>query len=169
MQDGPLLLMALLAAAPANAAPAATSAEVAARAGDRCASLPPSDNPNEIVVCAPRQEGYRLDPDIMEARRLAKKRGRPTPPERLRDNSCKVVGPMGCGPPAGINIISAAITAATMIDKAIKGENVGKMFITDPQMSEYQIYVALKRQREAEEAEQAAKLTAKTAAPPKPQ
>jgi hypothetical protein len=70
---------------------------------------------------------------------------------------------MGCGPPAGINIVQAGIVAATMVGKAVKGENVGEMFITDPQPDEYQIYVELKRQREAEEAAKAAKLKAKAA------
>lgn len=166
MTDGLSLALALLAAgaAPASAAPAtAAPAAAVAAAGDRCASLPPSDNPNAIVVCAPRQEGYRLDPDIMKAKRLASKRGRPAAPERLRDTSCKVVGPMGCGPPAGINLVAAGITAATMIGKAVRGENVGEMFITDPQPDEYQIYAALKREREAEAADKAAKLKARAA------
>ena len=160
MPDGLSLALTLLAAgaAPAPSAPAATLP-----AADRCASLPPSDKPDAIVVCAPRQEGYRIDPDIMKAKTLARK-SRPPAPERLRDTSCKVVGPMGCGPPAGINLIAAGITAATMIGKAVKGENVGQMFITDPQPDEYQIYAALKRQREAEAAEKAARLKARAAA-----
>lgn len=162
--DGLSLALALLAAgaAPASAAPASAAPAAVAAAGDRCASLPPSDNPNAIVVCAPRQEGYRLDPDIMKAKRLART-SRPPPPERLRDTSCKVVRPMGCGPPAGINLVAAGITAATMIGKAVRGENVGEMFITDPQPDEYQIYAALKREREAEAADKAAKLKAKAA------
>src|SRR5512147_1327866 len=44
-------------------------------------------NPNEVVICAPRIEGYRLNPDVMEARREIHSGGRPTRP-----------GPMGARP-----------------------------------------------------------------------
>jgi hypothetical protein len=44
-----------------------------------------------------------------------------------------------------------------MVQKAIKGENVGKTFVTDPQQNEYQLYLAAKAEREAKEAVAAAK------------
>ena len=71
------------------------------KAANRCPTLP-NAQPGEIVVCAERPQGYRLDPDVLEANR-AKRSGRPKRPERLADTSCASVGPMGCmGAGAGI-------------------------------------------------------------------
>jgi len=69
-----------------------------------------------------------------------------------RPRDC-AVGPFGCGPQAGINLVGAALTAATMVKKAVSGENVGQMFVTDPHPTEYQLYLAAKARREAREAE----------------
>jgi len=158
-------------AAPPNPKPRA----VLASAPDPCKTTAPKDvNPDtrEIVVCAPRIEGYRIDPDVLEAQRAKKNHTRPRRPERLVDRSCETVGPMGCRDGAGINLLAAAVTAATMIEKAVKGENVGEMFITDPQPDEYQLYLEARHAREVREAEQAAALKAKAvpvqagAAPP---
>ena len=124
-----------------------------------------TDETREIVVCAPRIEGYRIDPDVLKARRLKKNNVKPRGPERLVDNSCASVGPMGCRGGAGINLVAAAITVATMLQKAANGENVGEMFITDPQTDEYQLYLQAKREREAKEAEEAAAAKAKAASP----
>ena len=57
----------------------------------------------------------------------------------------------------GIDLLGAAMVLGTMATKAVKGENVGKMFVTDPQPTEYQLYLEAKREREAKEAEKAAK------------
>jgi len=122
-----------------------------------------NDDTLEIVVCAPKQDGYRIDPDVMKAQRIKKDNGKKRGPERLVDNSCASVGPMGCRGGAGINVIAAAVTAATMLKKAVSGENVGEMFITDPQPDEYQIYLRAKREREAREAEEAAAAQARAA------
>ena len=141
--------------------------KVRTAAADACKPIEPkdvSDETREIVVCAPRQEGYRIDPDVMKAQRIKKENGKKRGPERLVDNSCASVGPMGCRGGAGINVVAAAITAATMLKKAVSGENVGEMFITDPQPDEYQIYLQAKREREAKEAEEAAAAQAKAAA-----
>ena len=173
-----IMLVAAQAAAPTaslpvEAAPAAAHAEghgpsappapkptpVQLAAADPCKATEAKDvNPDtrEIVVCAPRVEGYRIDPDVLEAQRAKKNHTRPRRPERLVDRSCESVGPMGCRDGAGINLVAAAVTAATMIEKAVKGENVGEMFITDPQPDEYQLYLEAKHAREAREAEAAA-------------
>lgn len=189
-----IMLVAAQAAAPAPAAtaPAAAPMEahssygpaappkpkpkaVLASAPDPCKTTEPKDvspDTREIVVCAPRVEGYRIDPDVLEAQRAKKNHTRPRRPERLVDRSCETVGPMGCRDGAGVNLLAAAVTAATMIEKAVKGENVGEMFITDPQPDEYQLYLEAKHAREVREAEQAAALKAKAvpvkagAAPP---
>ena len=164
----------LLAMAAQAAEPAATSYGPATPPKPRPAAKAPSeackttepkdvkDDTSAIVVCAPRIEGYRIDPDVLAAQRHAKNRTRPRRPERLVDTSCQAVGPMGCGPPAGIDMIGGALVLATMVGKAMRGENVGKMFVTDPQPSEYELYQEAKRAREAKEAEAAAAAKAKS-------
>ncbi len=99
-----------------------------------CAAPPVDKDKGEIFVCAPRPEGYRIDPDVLKASKQAKNRTKPRPPERLVDTSCTSVGPHGC-PTTGVDLINAAVVLATMAQKAVKGENVGKMFVTDPTSS----------------------------------
>lgn len=70
---------------------------------------------------------------------------------------------MGCGPPAGINLVGAALTAVEMATRVAAGKEIGSMFVTDPQRSEYQLYLEAKREREARELEQAAQRKAKAA------
>lgn len=76
---------------------------------------------------------------------------------------CARIGPAGCFT-AGINLVAAAITAATMAERLAKGEPIGDMFITDPHPDEYHLYLAAKQRREAREAEAAAKAKARAAA-----
>lgn len=128
---------------------ASPKARPATSAADPCQSA--KIEPDVIVVCGKR-EGYRLDPDVLRAQRQHRDRTRPKPPERLADTSCKVVGTMGCMNAPSINLLAAALTAATMLKKAVNGENVGKMFITDPTSSEYELYKTAKREREEREA-----------------
>ena len=65
-------------------------------------------NSNQIIICAPRIEGYRLNPDVLEARREMRNPGRPKRggPDLAPYRDC-TVGPMGCGPQAGINLLAA--------------------------------------------------------------
>jgi hypothetical protein len=167
-------------APPAGEAPAAAPAETQRVYGPKYDPPKPKPKPaaapapdpvcqsreeqGRIIVCAQRPQGYRLNPDIMEAKRLKRSGGRPTQPGpiAMKDNSCQVVGPAGCFN-AGINLVAAALTAATMVQRAIKGENVGKMFITDPQTDEYHLYLRAKAEREAREAEARAKVVAEAA------
>ena len=124
------------------------------------------EDTREIVVCAQKPEGYRIDPDVLAAQR-AKKKGNPTTPrsaEKFVDNSCASVGPMGCRGVPAIDLLSAAAVLATMAQKAAKGEDVGKMFVTDPQSNDYQRYLEAKHQRQAREGEQAAAAYGKEAA-----
>lgn len=126
------------------------------KAANRCPTLP-NAQPGEIVVCAERPQGYRLDPDLLEANR-AKRSGRPKRPERMRDTSCASVGPMGCmGAGAGINLLGAALTAAEMAARLATGKEIGSLFKTTPEPTDYQRYVEAKREREAEEAAAKAK------------
>ena len=150
---------------PAPPKPRPPAAAPAKPAEDSCAAVVASANPREIIVCAQKPQGYRIDPSVMQARREIRSGGRPTPSEKFRNNKdCATIGPMGCRGGAAINIPAAVITAVTMVKKAVSGENVGEMFITDPHPTEYQLYVAAKKRRDAEDAEKAAKAKAAAAA-----
>ena len=162
--------LAALAAGPttgatATAAPPspATSQTPAARApsGDSCPA--PSADSRAIIICTQRPQGYRLNPDIMEARREAHRPGRPVRPGGKGIPDCEHVGPFPCVS-AGIPLIGAALTAAEMAQRLAKGQEIGSMFVTDPQPSEYQLYQMAKARREAEEAEKAATAKAKATA-----
>jgi hypothetical protein len=119
-----------------------------------CAAPAVDKDKGEIFVCAPRPEGYRIDPDVLKASKQARNRTRPKRPERLVDNSCASVGPHGCTT-TGINLLNAALVLATIAQKAVSGGNVGQMFVTDPELSEYELYKLAKSEREAKEAAQA--------------
>ena len=153
---------------PAKTAPKAPAkvAETDFKAASRCPTLPATAQPGEIIVCGQKPEGYRLDPDVMAAKREAHRGGnRPKRPDRMVDRSCAVVGAAGCiGAYPGINLLGAAMTAAEIAARLAKGQEIGSIFITDPQQSEYQLYVEAKRDREAKEAEAAAHKAAKAKA-----
>lgn len=153
------------------------SAAVPVNAGEReCAPQTPAPNANAIVVCAVKPQGYRIDPDVLAAKRM-KKKGDPGPPksphETYADHSCATVGPMGCRGGPAFNVVGAAMAAANMIGKAVKGENVGQALVADPTQSEYKLYQEAKREREEKEANAAAKAVtaaakAKAALPAQP-
>jgi hypothetical protein len=142
--------------------PAAAAAKPAtpAPANEReCAAQPKQPDGNEIVVCAVKPEGYRLPPDIVEARRL-KKQGdtvRPhNPHETYADHSCATVGPMGCRGVPTVNLLAVAALAAKISERLSNGEEIGSIFETTPSSSEYQLFQEAKRRREAKEAQAAA-------------
>jgi hypothetical protein len=152
----------LVGAAPAPAAAPEANSAPAAKETSGCGPTPRDIEPGEIFVCAPKPQGYRIDPDVLEASR-AKRRGKLKRPERMADTSCASVGPFGCTGlgGGGINLLGAAMVLGSMATKAIQGENVGKMFITDHTPTEYELYKEAKRERELKEAEAAAKAKAK--------
>jgi hypothetical protein len=133
---------------------------------DPCSPRTPEANAREIVICAERPNGYRIDPDVLAARRAKKQAlaGRPKPPNKMKDTSCTVVGPAPCMDQPMINLIGAALTAAEMAARLSRGQEIGSMFVTDPQPNEYQLYQQAKAEREAEEASKAAKAKANEAA-----
>jgi hypothetical protein len=145
---------------PSDSPPAKTAPAPVKTAERECAPQNPDPKANAIVVCAVKPEGYRIDPDVLAAKRM-KKKGDGGPPknphETYADHSCATVGPMGCRGGAGFNVVGAAMAAANMIDKAVKGENVAQTLATDPTRSEYQLYKEAKREREEKEANAAAK------------
>jgi hypothetical protein len=158
------------AAAPTTASP--DPAPAAKPAEESCREAMAKADTREIVICAQKPQGYRLNPDVMRAKREARSSGRPTRPGPggYHDNSRCVVGPEGC-PSFGINLLGAALTAGEMAARLSKGQEIGSMFQTDPHPSEYQLYLEAKRDREAKEAAKAAaakKKAAEVQAGPKP-
>jgi hypothetical protein len=150
--------------APAGPAPASAAAPAATPAKQVCATpAVPDPNSREIVVCAVKPDGYRIDPDLLAARRLKKKGEsiRPrNPHETFADHSCATVGPMGCRGQATIDVFTAAAAVATMAQRLSNGQPIGPMFKTEPTESEYQLYLEAKKQREEDEANKAAKARA---------
>ena len=155
-----LALLAQVAARSEVAGPAAPpTVEAAAPAKSECTTpAAPDPNSREIVVCALRPQGYRLDPDVLAARRLKKKGEtvRPrNPHETYVDRSCATVGPMGCRGQPTIDVFTAAAAFATMAGRLSNGQEIGSMFQTRPTSSEYQLYLQAKKLREEEEADKA--------------
>jgi len=131
-------------------------------AASQCPPPIPDPKTGEIVVCAVKPQGFRIDPDILaakEAKREARA-GRHKPPENLKDHSCTVVGAAPCMDAPMINLPGAVATAVQMGQRLAKGQEIGSMFVTDPQPSEYQLYLQAKKEREEKEADAAAKAAA---------
>ena len=166
MDLGIAVAMALLAGSPdANPAGPASAPEAKPSSVQTveapCVTPLPDGDSREIVVCAERPQGYRLNRDVMEAHHEKRSAGRPTPRTTMKDDSCQTVGQMGCvGAGAGINILGAAATAAEMAARLSKGHEIGSMFKTSPDPTEYDLYVAAKKRREAEELAAKAKAAA---------
>jgi len=122
-----------------------------------CTDANKDPNAKVIVICGPPPQGYRLNPDVLEARREMKNGGKPkSQQQRMEQGTNCAVGPAGCQY-AGINLLGAAITAAQMAKRVASGQEVGSMFVTDPHPTEYQLYLEAKKEREAKEAAAAAK------------
>lgn len=126
----------------------------------QCAPQNPDPKSNAIVVCAVKPDGYRLPPDIIEARRL-KKEGvtiRPrNPHETFADHSCANVGPMGCRGAPTLDMLAVAATAAEISKRMAKGQEIGSIFETQKSSTDYQYYQMAKKEREEKEAAAAAK------------
>jgi hypothetical protein len=142
-----------LSASPATSTPPAPAPKAASAAVPECPRQ--RSDSQTIVICTERPQGYRLNPDVMEAKRLKRNPGPPVRPGGRAIPDCTNVGPQPCQT-AGINLIGAALTAAQMAERLAKGQEIGSMFQTDPTMSEYQLYQVAKARREAEEAQKTA-------------
>ena len=120
---------------------------------------------NTIIVCAPKQDGYRINPDVLAARKGNKPDpGGPRPNNPKMRPDCATVGPAPCMY-GGVNLLGAALTAVQMAQRAASGQEIGSMFVTNPSPTEYQRYQIAKAQREAQEqADAAAKAKAKAVA-----
>lgn len=160
-----LMLSAQAAATTAYGPTPATSAPPPASAPAKECATPTAPDPNtrEIIVCAVKPNGYRLNPDVLEAKRL-KKKGESVHPrnphETYATHDCATVGPMGCRGQVTIDYITAAAALATMAERLSKGQEIGSMFQTTPAKGDYALYLEAKHQREEQEAEKAAKAKA---------
>ena len=159
--SGLAISLAALLATAQPAEPAAQPPPEQPAAKEDCRTTTPTPDKDEIVVCAERQEGYRINPDVMEASRAVKQRGqRP----KIIDNGtraptlCEHIG--GCSALESLNIVNTALIAAQLLARAAQGESVGDMFKPQPEPTEYQLYLDAKRNREAREAEVEAQIKA---------
>jgi len=146
------------------ATPAVPKAAAKPASGDGCETAQATANTREIVICAQRPNGYRLNPDVMEASKEKRESlaGRlKTPGETMKIRSCGV-GPAPCGM-AGMNLLGAALTAVEMAKRLAQGKEIGSMFKTEPQDDEYHLYLAAKQRREEREAQARAEAIAKAA------
>lgn len=103
-----------------------------------CGSAISSDG--AIVVCGRRDRRYRIDPTVMAVSRRLESRGGPRPEGHttLFKEGC---GPVGSAPCAGQNVLpvsAIALTLATALIKAVKGEDLRPVLRTVP--SEYDLY-----------------------------
>lgn len=134
---------------------------VAAEASKDCSPTAPDPNSREVVVCVQKPQGFRIDPDVIAATKAKREasRGRlKTPQDKLRDNSCTVVGAQGCIFAAPeINLLAAAATAAEISKRLAEGKEIGSIFVTEPQKDEYRYYQDAKKEREQKEAAAAVK------------
>ena len=156
---GAFLLLAQASYGPAPVKPPQAAAAPAAALNERdCVEQNKDPNAQQIVICAPKPQGYRLPPDVLEARRM-KKQGDSVRPknqrERFAENNC-AVGPMGCTGVPAVNFIAMAAVAAQISERLAKGQEIGSIFETTPASGEYAYYREAKREREEKEAEAAA-------------
>ncbi len=147
-------------AAPASPPAAPAAAEQKRASDDSCKDAASTANQREIVICAQRPNGYRLNPDVIEAKREMRNGGGAKGPNTYLYPTCSTVGPAGCFN-AGINIIAAALTAVEMARRLAAGQEIGSMFKTGHELTEYELYQQAKKNREAREAEAAAIAKAK--------
>jgi hypothetical protein len=153
--------------APAKVKPKLKSQTAAAQADKTCADARQTiADKTTIIVCGQSSDQYRLDPDVlaaMEAKHHGGKGAALKPPENYAQDTCATVGPMGCRGGPMVDFISAAMVMAQIVQKAVAGENVGKVFVTDPRPSEYDYYKMAKAYREAKAEEADADAAAKRA------
>ncbi|HEX6785293.1 MAG TPA: hypothetical protein VF098_11670 [Sphingomicrobium sp.] len=145
-------------AAPVTKPPVPTPPKTAER---DCAPQSPAASDREIIVCAVKPNGYRIDPALVEARREKKQgdAGRPhNPHESYAVHDCATIGPMGCRGGQTFNVLAAAATAVEIANRLAKGQEIGSLFVVDPHQSEYQLYQQARKRNEFIDAEKAIKL-----------
>lgn len=159
----PLLLLVLSGAvAAAQAGTGAQSSEAAVRStsepsnfGTRSAVNCEPQTARDVIVCAERRQGYRIDPNVTDAaRQSAAARSSATSSQPTAQAAC-ASQPTGCaGGLASLDLVNVAEVATTAAVKAARGKDWKTAFERGP--DEYRLYVEAKRQREALEAQRAA-------------
>ena len=115
-----------------------------------------SSDPGEIVVCAEKPEGYRIDPTVMEAQQQAEAASRSANAIVPTAQASCSASPSGCGTGLeGLDLLNVAVVVGTMAVRAAKGDDWTKAFKTGGP-DEYQLYKEAKQRREAHHAEREA-------------
>lgn len=112
----------------------------------------PQDS-RDIVVCAQRKQGVRIDTDVVTAERQSEQNARSaTATMPAAQKSCSQ-SPQGCGSGLdGLDLMNVAVVVATTAVKAAKGEDWTKA-LKPGGPDEYQLYLQAKQEREAREQE----------------
>ena len=148
-------------AAVSQAAPSATLEALSdSRSGSRKVDAPAdrqcqSHDAGNIVVCAQRPQGYRLDPSVMEANQEVVSNSRSASSAvPAAQAACGMV--MVCGKGLeSLDWANVAIVVGTMGVRAAKGQDWTKAFKTGGS-GEYQLYQQAKQRRETRDAARAA-------------
>ena len=138
----------------AQTAPPAADQAPPKAAERECSPRNPLGEHGEIIVCAIKPEGYRIDPDVLAGKKAKKKAmaGGPKPPETFKQNDCATIGPMGCRGGPTFDLLAATMTAAEIAARLAQGQEIGSMFVTTPEASEYDYYKQAKHERETKKA-----------------
>ena len=144
-----VLLLSGAAAEPAYGPPVPVPVKAAKSVADPCRS----QDSRDIVVCAQRKQGLRIDTDVVDARRQAESNARAaTATVPAAQANCSAT-PQGCGTGlAGLDLANVALVVATTAVKAAKGEDWTKA-LKPGGPDEYQLYLQAKQEREAREQE----------------
>ncbi len=119
-----------------------------------------SKNERDIVVCAQRNQEYRLDPSVMDAEQEAKSASRSASAPMPAAQAICSSQPTGCGTGLeGLDLANAAVVIGTAAIKAARGEDWTRPFKTGGS-DEYQLYLQAKQRREAREEQQRAEAAA---------
>lgn len=112
-----------------------------------------SQDISDITVCAQRPQGYRLDPNVVDAERQAD-RARASASAALPPAQASCArSPMGCGTGLeGLDLANVAIVLGTTAVKAAEGQDWQGIFKKGGS-NEYQLYLEAKEQREARKLE----------------
>lgn len=115
-----------------------------------------SGNPRDIVVCAQRRQGYRLDPDVQAAATQATGASSGTTPALPPAQALCASQRTGCGRGlAGLDLANVALVTTETAVRAARGEDWTSVF-KNSAADEYQLYLAAKKEREARQAQRAA-------------
>lgn len=122
------------------------------KTGERTQGTCQPQEARNIVVCGQRREGFRLDPDVMEAKREVETDSRSASSKVPTAQAACSPQPMGCGKSLdSFDLANVAIVLGTSAIRAAKGEVWTKAFKTGGP-DEYQQYQQAKQRRKAQDA-----------------